>query len=359
MNKDYIVTKSNSLICANYNLTLQEQRIILTLASKVQPSDKEFKEYQFSIKDFVNLLDLKSKNLYQQLKKITKELMKKVFEIKINENIDKQLAWLCSATYLKREGIIILKFAPDLKPFLLELKTFFTEYKLENILRLKSKYSIRVYEILKSHAYKKQVTIELSDFKKMIGATAEYFKIYADFKRNVLQVTQSEIKVYTDIYFEFEEVREGRRIVALKFDIYNQNSQNVNQMIKEDTPAEVDINEDDYDDIIIKIRARIQTLTKSKITYDKTKELLELKGSDKINLYLDNYHKFKINKHNPTGFIIKAIMDEYPIPVEEININQASKPIQSTNFDQRVYDDDFFDSLYDNFREQDDKNDDK
>ncbi|MCB2362164.1 replication initiation protein [Clostridium estertheticum] len=47
MDKNYIVTKSNSLINCNYDLSVQEQKIILTLASMVQPQDTEFKEYDF------------------------------------------------------------------------------------------------------------------------------------------------------------------------------------------------------------------------------------------------------------------------------------------------------------------------
>ena len=48
LNKNYIVTKSNKLITCNYDLSLQEQKIILTLASMVQPADTEFKEYEFT-----------------------------------------------------------------------------------------------------------------------------------------------------------------------------------------------------------------------------------------------------------------------------------------------------------------------
>jgi len=97
------------------------------------------------------------------------------------------------------------------------------------------------------------------------------------------------------------------------------------------------------------IKERIEILTQSKITYKIVYKLLDDKGKEKINYYLDNYRKFKVNKHNPAGFLIKAIMEEYPIPDEEIN-NYYQKPIQSTNFEQRIYDDAYFESLYENFK---------
>lgn len=83
MDKNYMVTKSNKLIACNYDLSLQEQKIILTLASMVQPQDTEFKEYEFKIKDFIKLLGVEGQNKYTELPKITKELKKKVFEIRI------------------------------------------------------------------------------------------------------------------------------------------------------------------------------------------------------------------------------------------------------------------------------------
>jgi len=86
---------------------------------------------------------------------------------------------------------------------------------------------------------------------------------------------------------------------------------------------------------ILKTKERIENLTKCKISTKIVSELINKKGLKTVNLYLDNYYKFKINKHNPTGFIIKAIEDNYGIPVEEINHYNGTKPIQSTNYTQR------------------------
>jgi plasmid replication initiation protein len=345
MNKKYLVTKSNKLISASYDLSLQEQRIILVLSSLVQLEDKEFKEYIFKIPEFAKLLELKDKDIYRKIKNITKSLMKKVFEIQVGKNKCIQLAWLCSAIYLKNEGTVSLKFSPDLKPYLLELKSFYTKYRLENILKLKSKYSIRIYEILKSNAFKNQISIELDELKKMIGANARYLKVYSDFKKNVLLLTQREINLNTDIKFEFEEVRVRRSIKEIRFIIekIDSNTNNTIKYIDESKETEID-------DLAFKIKKEIEDTVKGQISLKKVFELLDKKGSDKIFYYIKNFNKYKNSKHNSIGFFIKAVEDEYPIPKEDI-INYNNKPIQSTNFDQREYDDDFFDSLYDNFKE--------
>ena len=80
----------------SYDLSLEEQKLILTLSSMVQPTDEEFKPYKFKISDFIKLLGVETQTKYTEIPKITKELMKKVFEIEENDELI-QIAWLSSA----------------------------------------------------------------------------------------------------------------------------------------------------------------------------------------------------------------------------------------------------------------------
>lgn len=334
---EYLVLKSNSLVCANYDLSSQEQKIILMVASLIKPQDKEFYTCTLQIKDFMDLVGIVNKGTYKDIANITKGLMKKVFEIKENNTV-LQLSWFSSVEY--RTGTVELEFSPKLKPYLLEIQSLYTKYKLKNILNLKSKYSIRIYEILKCNAFKKHpYTIDIIELKKMTGGTK--YVDNSNYRKRVLKPAQKEVNKLTDISFEFEEIRKGRRIIAIKFLIINKET----NTIKNNT-----LNSDSMkDEICIDIRNKIQNVTKSTISLNTVFELIEKEGKEKIYLYIDNFHKFKTGKHNPVGFLIKAIQDEYPIPIEESN-NYQQKPIQSTNFEQRTYDDDYFDSLIDNLR---------
>lgn len=233
MDKNYLVTKSNTLITASYDLNLQEQKLILTLASMVQPTDEEFKEYEFKIKDFMELLGIETQTKYTEIPKITKELMKKVFEIREGKDII-QLSWLSSARYKTGEGLVILKFDSSLKPYMLQLKELYTSYKLENILSLKSKYSLRLFELLKCNEFKKIWTIELEELKKILGVTEKSYSIYQNVKNRIIIQAQKELKEKTDISFNFEEIKTGRKVTSLKFYIH----QNKAKMI--DKPTALD-----------------------------------------------------------------------------------------------------------------------
>lgn len=210
-----IVSKSNTLIEANSRLNLVEQKIILCLASNIEPHDKDFKTYRFPIKKFHHLLELKGSTKYTELSKITKELLSKVIEIRRGEEVI-QVSWLSSATYNKNKGIIDMRFDPLLKPFFLELSNQFTSYKLANIVKLKSTYAIRLYELLKQYEDIKERTISLENLRYYLDAMDLYIK-YGNFKQRVLIPSQAELNQKTDISFEFEEVKFGRKVQKIKF----------------------------------------------------------------------------------------------------------------------------------------------
>ena len=70
MDKDYLVTKSNYFIMnSNYDLSLEEQKVILTLASMVQPTDEQFKLYKFKISNFIKLLGIETQTKYTEILK--------------------------------------------------------------------------------------------------------------------------------------------------------------------------------------------------------------------------------------------------------------------------------------------------
>ena len=209
--KNKIVKKANVLIEGAYRLSTVEQRVIMLLVTMIKPSDEEFKDYFLVIKDFVDILGLKHKDPYLQLREITKKLMGRVFTIKTPKS-ELQLAWLSSAEYLHGEGKVKLRFDPGLKPYLLQLKERFTSYNLNNIIRLKSSFSIRIYELLKQYEKISTRTFTLKELKRKLGISQDQYKLYGHFKSRVLNAAQVEINSQTDISFDFEEIRIGRKI---------------------------------------------------------------------------------------------------------------------------------------------------
>jgi plasmid replication initiation protein len=324
MNKDYLVTKSNYFIMnSSYDLSLEEQKIILTLASMVQPTDEEFKPYDFRIADFMKLLGIEDKSKYTEIPKITKELMKKVFEIQDGKKLI-QVAWLSSAEYEKGTGMVELQFSPKLKPYMIKLGTLFTQYKLANILSMKSKYSPRIYEILKCNEFKKQkyIEIKVEDIRRLLKVDNIY-PLYNDFKRFVIERTQKELKRLSDISFDFEEIKTGRKVTSLKFYIH------INRQ-KDEIASTVDI-ETAQSNSKVSDAEQVQAIFREKISLMEAQKILDAAGGN-ISIVRDKYSIVKgmANCNNVVGATIQAIKQDWK--------PGTKKKLRWNDYDQRTYD---------------------
>jgi len=160
---------------------------------------------------------------------VTKKLLSRVFTIQQPGKIT-QLSWLSSATYLEGKGTVELCFDPALRPFLLRLKERFTSYRLREIIQLKSSFSIRIYELLKQFEKIGTRTFPLSDLKTILGIDKKQYRPYANFKMKVLLVAQAELNEKTDISFDFEEIKVGRGVGKIRFQITAKTLEELNNM---------------------------------------------------------------------------------------------------------------------------------
>ncbi len=127
--------------------------------------------------------------------------------------------WIEQPFISKNSGIIKIELNKYLKPYLLELKKNFTNFSLIYVLAMKSKYSIRLYEILKSYQYKKVIQFNIIELKKMLGIEQSKYKQYGEFKKRVLEKACSEINLITDINADYEVFKTGREYTHITFEI--------------------------------------------------------------------------------------------------------------------------------------------
>jgi plasmid replication initiation protein len=215
-----LVVKANRLIEAKYRLTASEQKIIFTLISMVEKDDEDFKRYFLNIRELSALLDTGSHSKYGEVKEIAVNLMKEVFAI---HDVDKKeeiyVAWFASVNYMYGKGLVEFLFSPYLKPLMLRLKENFTQFKLSEVMQLRSMYSIRLYELLKQYEPAGKRVIYIDDLRELISIPQGGYPLYADFKRRVLLQAEKEINQKTDITFTFKEIKESRRVIAIEFKI--------------------------------------------------------------------------------------------------------------------------------------------
>jgi len=213
-----LIVKSNNLIEASYRLTTQEQRIILLVASMMRPEDEDFQEYYIEIQSFMDFIGVSGHSKYKEIKEITKKLRERTIVIKnLQENSETQVGWVSSFKYYNREGYIKIRLDPELIPYFLKLKERFTQYQLKNVIKLKSSYSIRLYELLKQYEKVKERYFELPTLKRILGIKPEEYKLYGDFNRKVLKKAKEELKEKTDLKFSYKEKKDARKVIGIYF----------------------------------------------------------------------------------------------------------------------------------------------
>ena len=223
------VTKSTDLIQkSRFDLSLQQQKVLLCLISQITPYDEDFKLYEFRVIDFCKAcgIDYDNGKNYRDLKAAIKGIADKSLWITIDENEETLLRWIEKPYINRRDGTIKIRLDRDMMPFLLQLKQNFTQYEIIWTLHFKSKYSIRLYELVKSvhyqelDFYKKKYTVD--ELKMLLNG--EKYREYRDFKRRVLVPSVKEINRYSDKTVSFEEVKRGRKVMAIEFTMSSKDS---------------------------------------------------------------------------------------------------------------------------------------
>lgn len=229
--RNQTVSKANMLIQrSRFNLSLQQQKIIMALIATIRPTDDEFRFYEFDILDFCRVtgIDCGNGKNYQNLKSAIKALADKSIWITKEDGSETLLRWIEKATIAKGSGSgrIMLRLDEDMKPFLLHLQRNFTVYEAIWTLKFASKYSFRLYEIIKSFHYRELETYSrefpLDELRRMMGA--ETYTVYHDFKVKALDPAVREINEYSDKIVEWTPSKTGKQVTAIRFTISTKDS---------------------------------------------------------------------------------------------------------------------------------------
>jgi plasmid replication initiation protein len=346
-----LVVKANNLIEGFTDMSSNEYKLTIHLISRIKKNDKTFSVQQITAEEFSDVLEVNEANIYTFLNKLENSLLSRKITI-INLAGDRlKINWFSYTKYIKGTGTLEVAFNSHLAPYLLNLNINYTKYFVKSIRSLNSFYSIRIYELLKQYEKIGTRTFDIETLRKMLGICIDKYKKYSHLKERVILFAQKDIEKNSDITFTFEEVKESRKIIKLKFIVVANPRKNIDNYINHNK----EILEDSYNDSILEdLQSKIEKIVLREVNFKILKNTIQknhLKIED-FNYYLDNWGKFDYkSKNDPVAFFLYCVINRKPIPDKSEGITIPSKPIQSTNFEQRVYDDDFFNSLYDNFRD--------
>jgi plasmid replication initiation protein len=222
--KNSMVCKSNAVIDAGYRLSIAEQRIILACIAQVDSRDEVTDEVMYSVtaEDLADVSGIALKTSYDQLKAAALQLKHRDVRIIQEPNSTRKrrkvlvTGWVQTVAYVENEARVELRFSKDILPYLSELKSHFTRYKLAHVASMKSSYGIRLYELLVQWQNVGEREIELDWLREQFQIQDLYPRMF-DFKKRVLQPALNDINAHSNFWVTCDQRKSGRRVTHLRF----------------------------------------------------------------------------------------------------------------------------------------------
>jgi plasmid replication initiation protein len=233
--------KTNPIINAKFDVTAVQMKVFLKVVASIDQSESDTPLIRISVKEFQNFIGGKAKNLYKYLGAELEKLGDKKIRYE-DERTKLDANFFSSIEYFKKEGLFEFEFSQKIKPFLLQIKENFTVLDIRNLLYLDSIYAIRFYEFCKEYERFKGFEFYVDELKDRFEITNRY-KNYFDFKLKVLQQARAELMRNSELYFDFEEIKLGKKVVKLKFTIVKNNNKLPKHDDNENQESQRQINE--------------------------------------------------------------------------------------------------------------------
>ena len=234
MAKEPVVYQANPLVEGRRDFSLIEARIFylglrdivprLTEKVKVWGKEKASRDFPTTVISSNELVKLFGNHkYYSTLKDICKDLSKKSIEVKGEEEGEYFYRPVFAELHYSKSKGLTIEFSQKMIPYLLELADKpFTKMPFEQVWALHSPYSIRLFELLLQYQNTKthERKLAVEELRYCLGVPDDTYSTMDNFKRRVLESSIRDINENTKFKVEYENVKEGRKIVAFNFKLH-------------------------------------------------------------------------------------------------------------------------------------------
>lgn len=222
------IYKHQQLNNANFSdFTHNDYQVFLHLVSKIEKIDNQGKylnpeqlerEYILTAKEFSIMFNTSLSNCYIILRKAVNKLMKTDINV---EGKDFNEVWkinICSsAKFNNSQGSIRIKFTDDIMPYLAQVREKFILYNLKEVSNFGSLYTTRLYELIQEFKRTGWMIKSVIQLREAFAVGNNKLITYKDFKKRTFAHACQEINNNYYMNLSFEEIKEGRRVAAIKF----------------------------------------------------------------------------------------------------------------------------------------------
>lgn len=334
-NNELYSNKSNQMI-QNYAWNLKEKQLkimeLLCSCYMTNYYDAEKNTVTVGVADFMRELGLTTKGVNSKEYAVFRESLKKLSDFSIIgigfNGRERLIRMINTFEYLPNTNQIKCFMSDDYKESMkLQLKGN-TKIEFRTICNMNSRFSIKLYNLLRSWQGQEDVYFDLDYLKEVLNVTAKSYDNFAKFRQAVLDVAVTEINDKTSLDITYKPITgRGRRVTRVVFYIKNKASKKVSSLKNNYPGAAETVQKDIPEDIQIfrsllrdggreftdeKVRAmRTAALSSEFATY-----LRQIPGeADMVEARLDKYVRMqedwaRANTKYPGGlanYLIKAL----------------------------------------------------
>lgn len=337
------LTESSRMILQGYDLTtakykanLYQKRMMLAVTSAAQSKidgARHIAGQQFKIEDGefpiisvpidLILQDDDSSNIFA-VRKAAKDFIGRVIEYQAADGSWVVFSPIITATIPRYGSEVQLQVHKLFWEAILDYRSGYRKLDVKRAIALKSVYAIRFYELFSGKT--EPIIYSVAKLKEMFAIKDKYKQVN-DFVRKVIEPAKRELDAAAPYSFDFEPVKEGRKIIAFKFTpLHYPQRENEDAEVR-DLQRKLSLSWDIRDRHVrdylkdsigfteVEIRNNIEVFRRaSELLPDLLSELALLKGKSR-------------DKNNPKGWIIRALEGKVKDLLEKIEKDGMSREI--------------------------------
>lgn len=231
LNPDYYVVTANDLIKGRQKMTVREAQLLYIAMAQVVKEDNDFKTYTTTVPELAAFMGITPDSLYRDLESICTSLLQRVVKIQIGgENARgrkkwKAFQWINCAEY--DNGTLTIRLSDDIKPFLIDLVSHYSQTLLGTLCTFESYYATRLYQLIvcehneNPKKPKEEWEFTCEEIREFFQIEEKKYKNNRDLLLNTIQVAINELNnspyAYIWDYEENRSTKRGRALMGVKF----------------------------------------------------------------------------------------------------------------------------------------------
>ena len=229
--EDNKITVHNDFVTALYpkGITATDLKMMRFIISQCRMSDVEFYEYSFSVTDIAGRFHIDRDHMY----KAAHESIARLFSCNLKVGTEKKYELFHIFRTAKYEnGIFTMRLSEESNKLFLQLRKNFTNVPLLPVLSMKSKSSIRIFELLCEKLKGNlpfadnamSLYVDLGELRQVTETlNAKSYDRMTNFKKRVVNPSIAEIEQAAGWKIVLQNVKKGKSITGFNFEIWSRN----------------------------------------------------------------------------------------------------------------------------------------